>query len=79
MASIGKIGAQGGISFAVTGNPFIAAGVVAAPRIVRLVIAQHEKAMARKLETAQAAVDKTRLALYRATTESSNTLSKEIQ
>jgi hypothetical protein len=80
MATIGKIGTQGGISFAATGNPFIATAVVAAPRIVKLFMEQREKAGVRKIEAAQAAVDKNNLALYRATTESSALLSsKEAQ
>ena len=50
MASIGKIGAQGGISFVATGNPFIAAGVVGIPRLVNFIVAAREKAHERKLE-----------------------------
>ncbi len=77
LVTIGKIGAQGGISFAVTGNPLIAAGVVGIPRLVTFVIAQHEKARERTLAAAQATVDELKIALYRANTES-NLLSKEI-
>ena len=78
MATIGRMGALGGISLAVTGNPFIAVGVAAGTPIVKLGLTLHEKTQERKLAAAQAAVDKSKLALYRASLES-NSLSKEIK
>jgi hypothetical protein len=54
--------------------------VVGIPQLVKVGIAWHEKAQERKLAAKQAAVDKSKLALYRASIES-ETLSgpKEIR
>jgi hypothetical protein len=72
MASIGKMGAPGAVSFFV-GGPILTTCVVGIPQLVKLGVAWHDKAHERTLAAAQAAVDKSKLALYRATTES-NTL-----
>lgn len=75
--TVGKMAARGGISLATTGNPFIATGVAVGPILVNLAIEHHQKSRARKLAAAQAAVDKSKLALYRASIESIPLSSKE--
>lgn len=75
MAFIGRTGAQGTVSF-LAGGPIAAACVVGIPQIVKLGIALHERAREHALAAAQAAVDRSKLALYRASAES-ETLSKE--
>ncbi len=69
LASIIKAGAPAGISF-LAGGPIAAGIAVGVPRLVHLGIAWHDKIQERKLAAAQKAVDKSKLALYRASLES---------
>jgi len=79
MASIVKMGGPAGISF-LAGGPVAAGIVVGVPQLIHLGIALREKSQERKSAATQKAVDKSKLALYRASLESdalSNALPKK--